>query len=303
MVRILWLPILTLVPVLASAAPAPIARSTDEPPPLPPVVPRIVISEIQSNPLLHDDRAGEFVEVVNLAREPVRLADLVLVLPSGVRAVPVRPASPLLHAGEVVLLTPLGAQPGEAAVKGMRLPNDAGRVELFWRQTRVDVAQWHKKPPWPKAIPGQALERLGPARDGESGRSWRRSTTVLHGIERASPGRVDWLCPEVQGTALEGRCVVPQKGKGPQRCRAAADRRRRATTVARPNVAELKDFLMGSRRGALNPRPASAQQSARQQDHDRCPHASQECLPIWIRSLRGDLNPRPNDYESFALTT
>jgi hypothetical protein len=189
------------------------------PPPLPPAVPRVVMSEVQANPLLHDDRAGEFVEVVNLSREPVRLADLTLLLPSGTRAVPVRPAAPLIHPGEVVLLTPLGSLPGEAALKGMRLPNDAGRLELFWRQTRVDVAQWHKKAPWPKPRPGVALERTRPGADGERGSAWRQARQVLHGVERASPGRVEWLCPDVVGTALEGKCVPPAKSRTASRCR------------------------------------------------------------------------------------
>ncbi len=290
--------ILRVLPQSAIADPS-------EPPPLPPAVPRLVISEIQSNPLLHDDRAGEFVEVVNLAREPVRLADLSLLLPSGVRAVPVRPAAPLLHAGEIVLLTPMGAQPGEAAVKGMRLPNDAGRLELFWRQTRVDVAQWHKKPPWPKPHPGQALERLRPTPDGESGRAWRRSQSVLHGIERASPGRVDWLCPDVQGTALEGKCIAPQKARALQRCRVTHRLRspRPAAMVVARNLLERIEFFEGSLTGDLNPRPASAPQSARQPGHDMRSVAHRGYLPFWLWSLRGDLNPRPNDYESFALTT
>ncbi len=279
--------------------------TADEPPPLPPAVPRLVISEIQSNPLLHDDRAGEFVEVVNLAREPVRLADLSLLLPSGMRAVPVRPAAPLLHSGEVVLLTPLGTQPGEAAVKGMRLPNDAGRLELFWRQTRVDIAQWHKKPPWPKPHPGHALERIRPTQDGESGRAWRRSTSVLHGVERASPGRVDWLCPDVKGTALEGKCVTPQKGKSQQRCRASERGRSPSpqTGTAEVDPAIRTGFSDWAAEGGVNPRPASAPQSARQPEHRCRPDASQGSLYLRIRSLRGDLNPRPNDYESFALTT
>ena len=61
---------------------------------------------------------------------------------------------------------------------------------------------------------------IAQTRDGELGRSWRRATSILHGVERASPGRVEWLCPDVQGTALEGRCVSPQKAKTPTRCRA-----------------------------------------------------------------------------------
>lgn len=189
-----------------------------EPPPLPPAVPRLVVSEVQANPILHDDRAGEFVEVVNLSSQPVRLMDLTLLLPSGVRGVPVRPSAPLLHPGEVVLLTPLGSQPGEAAVKGMRLPNDAGRLELFWRQTRVDVAQWHKKAPWPKPKPGYALERVRPDADGERGTTWRHARQLLHGVERASPGRVDWVCPDVAGTALEGHCTPVVKHKPGGRC-------------------------------------------------------------------------------------
>ena len=188
------------------------------PPPLPPPVPRLLISEIQVNPLLHDERAGEFLEIVNLSRQPVRLTDLTLLLPSGTRAVPVRPMAPLLYAGEVVLATPLGSQPGEAAVKGMRLPNDAGRVELYWRQTRVDVIQWHKKAPWPKPVPGVALERVGPRGEATSGKQWRRAKQVWHGVERASPGRVDWPCAEVLGTALEGKCVPADKAKRLQRC-------------------------------------------------------------------------------------
>ncbi len=243
-------PMLTIVLFLAPAAWGnPVAG---EPPPLPPAVPRLIISEIQCNPLLHDDRAGEFVEIVNLAREPVRLADLALLLPSGVRAVPVRPSAPLLHAGEVVLLTPLGGQAGEAAVKGMRLPNDAGRLELFWRQSRVDVAQWHKKPPWPKPLPGQSLERVRPNQDGESGRAWRRAQSVLHGVERASPGRVDWQCADVQGTALEGHCATPHKGKPPQRCRVSqrGDRTPRSAPGARQiYVEELAFFTRPLKRG------------------------------------------------------
>ena len=204
------------LPLLAAAP------TTLEPPPPPPAVPRLLISEIQANPILHDDRAGEFVEIVNLAREPVRLADLSLLLPSGVRAVPVRPGAPLLHAGEVVLLTPLATQAGEAAVKGMRLPNDSGRLELFWRQTRVDIAQWHKKAPWPTPRPGQALERTHPQADGELGGTWRRSLSPLHGVERASPGRVEWPCPDVRGTALEGRCLPPHPSGQRPRCRISA---------------------------------------------------------------------------------
>lgn len=188
------------------------------PPPLPPAVPRVVIAEIQAHPLLHDDRAGEFVEIVNLSRQPVRLTDLTLLLPSGVRAALVRPSSPLLHAGEVALATPMATQAGEVAVKGMRLPNDAGRLELFWRQTRVDVVQWHKKAPWPKAKPGASLERVGPDADASIGRSWRRSQQVWNGVERASPGRVDWPCEEVKDTALEGRCVPRDKRKTLRKC-------------------------------------------------------------------------------------
>ena len=294
---------LTIVLFLTPAAWAnPVAS---EPPPLPPAVPRLIISEIQSNPLLHDERAGEFVEVVNLAHEPVRLADLALLLPSGVRAVPVRPSAPLLHAGEVVLLTPLGGQAGEAAVKGMRLPNDAGRLELFWRQSRVDVAQWHKKPPWPKPLPGQSLERVRPTQEGESGRAWRRAQSVLHGVERASPGRVDWLCADVLGTALEGRCVTPPKGKPQQRCHVSqgGDRSPRPAQGAEQTLLEKLAFLIGWPQRDLNPRPASAQQSARQPEHLSRSEAGQGLLSFEMRSLRGDLNPRPNDYESFALTT
>ena len=236
------------------------------PPPLPPPVPRLLISEIQVNPLLHDDRAGEFVEIVNLSHQPVRLTDLTLLLPSGLRGVPVRPRAPLLQPAEVVILTPLGSEPGEAAVRGMRLPNDSGRLELFWRHTRVDVVQWHKKAPWPKPQPGRSLERQRPGSAGTEGRTWRLSAVVLNGIERASPGRVDWLCTDVAGTALEGHCVPTVKAKKQQRC------------------------------GKIR--------QQRQHPHAKTGRRALEHMEIvWQRSLGGDLNPRPNDYESFALTT
>jgi hypothetical protein len=178
---------------------------------LPDKPPRLVISEVLVDPLLLEDVAGEFVEVVNLSPAAVRLPDLEVALPSGKVAVPERPALPVLRPGEVLLLTPLGKGRDEARLRGLRLPNQAGRLELRWRGHLVDVVQWHKKRPWPKQKPGYALERTAPDSDGMLGSSWRHASAPLRGIERATPGRLTWACERVRDTPVWAMCVQEQK--------------------------------------------------------------------------------------------
>ncbi len=169
--------------------------------------PRLLISEMMVDPLLLEDSAGEFVELANLSGEPVRLADISLLLPSGKWVMPERPRAPVLRAGEIALLTPQGYGPNEAKVRGLKLPNQAGRLELRWRQTTVDVVQWHRKKPWPKAVPGMALERISPTADGKLGSSWRRSPTPLRVVERGSPGRSSWACDSLRNTPAHKVCA------------------------------------------------------------------------------------------------
>lgn len=188
---------------------------------LPAQPPRIVISELLVDPLLLDDGAGEFIEIVNLSPLAVRLGDLELALPSGRGLTPERPSLPILRAGEVLLLTPLGKGPGEAKMRGMRLPNQAGRIELRWRGQALDVVQWHRKRPWPKQKPGFALERIAPDADGRVGASWRHATAPLRGIERASPGVLHWPCERLVDTAVHALCLETQR-KLPQKLRSRA---------------------------------------------------------------------------------
>ena len=183
-------------------------------------LPRVVVSEVMVDPMLLDDSVAEFVELVNLSPGPVRLSDLSLTLPSGRVLVPERAAAPVLLAGAVVVLTPQGRGENEARLRGLRLPNQAGRIELRWRKQLIDVVHWYRKKPWPKAKPGVALERVSPTADGRLGGSWRASRTPLRVMERASPGTVAWSCEQVRGTPLEGRCVASQPGpKTPNRAR------------------------------------------------------------------------------------
>ncbi len=156
--------------------------------------PRIVISELLSDAFLVDDPAGEFIEIVNLSTDELRLVDLSLELPSGQRVHPKRDAQPTLRACGVLVMTPLGSGDDEASVKRMRLPNRAGRVVLRWREHVVDTAIWTGKRPWPKHRPGYAIERTSVAADGVSGRSWRHSVTPLRGEERGSPGVSSLAC-------------------------------------------------------------------------------------------------------------
>lgn len=196
------------------AASAPHAQSLPEVPTrtmLPDKPPRLVLSEVLVDPLLLEDAAGEFIELVNLSPAAVRLPDLEVALPSGKIAVPERKDLPVLRPGEVILLTPLGKGPNEARLKGMRLPNQAGRVELRWRGHLVDVVQWHKKRPWPKQKPGLAIERVAPDSDGSLGSSWRHAAVALRGIERGTPGRLTWACEKVRETPVYAMCLAEQK--------------------------------------------------------------------------------------------
>lgn len=215
---------------LAGTQPLPPPLPVPEPVPLapPPTAtelgpverPVLVISELLVDPLLLDEGAGEYLELVSLSRHAVALRDLTLVLPSGKAVVPERPSAPLLQPGEVLVITPLGQAAQEARARGLRLPNLAGRVELRHRGTLVDVAQWHRKAPWPKGKPGRALERISPTSDGSLGPSWRASQTVLRGVERGSPGTVAWPCaaltallPPRLGPATALRCSPQPRPK------------------------------------------------------------------------------------------
>jgi len=88
---------------------------------------------------------------------------------------------------------PLGNRPGSLALSGLRLPDRAGRIELRWRGSLLDVAQWTRRWPWPKGRAGASLERRSARSDGRLGRAWRRSRVPMFGVERGSPGVVSWL--------------------------------------------------------------------------------------------------------------
>ncbi len=177
--------------------------------------PQLVISELLTDPLLRDEGVGDYVEIVNLARQRVLLAELALLLPNGRRLPLLRSARPWLEPGEVAVAQSQ-AVGDRVQVKGLRLPNAAGRVELLWRGRPVDAATWLRKRPWPKPKPGVALERLSPALDGSSPRAWRAASAVVDRLERGSPGKIDWPCPALQGTALERECPKPAKTRGCQ---------------------------------------------------------------------------------------
>ncbi|MBM4342357.1 MAG: hypothetical protein FJ100_03150 [Deltaproteobacteria bacterium] len=168
-----------------------------EPPPL------LRISEVLFDPLLLDEGAGEYLELVNLSKRSVRLAEIVVVLPTGRRVSPERPHLPWLRRGEVALARGHGRHP-DLALKGLRLPNTAGRVELWWRGQQIDVAQWVV--PRRRSRPGAAWERRDPRIDGSLPAAWRLATDPVHGAERGSPGAVVWPCDALVATALESAC-------------------------------------------------------------------------------------------------
>lgn len=173
--------------------------------------PRVLISELLTDPLLRDEGAGDYVEIANLATSSVRLADLALLLPSGKKMSLLRPRQPWMAPGEVVVVQGMEA-PGRIRLKGLRLPNAAGRVELWWRSQRIDAVQWQRRRPWPRSKPGVALERVSPLVDGTGPAAWRSATAAVDRLERGSPGTVAWPCPAVAGTALEQGCApVPRR--------------------------------------------------------------------------------------------
>lgn len=168
-------------------------RATEPGPPAPRArieSPRLVVSEIFADPLLLEDRAGEFVEVANLGDRLTSLAGVQLVLPSGRSLALALPAGSSLQRGGVLVLRPMANHKGGHHLPGLRLPNRAGRLELRWRGRVLDVAQWTPRWPWPKHRPGRSLERRSPEADGRVGRSWRQSPRAYHGVERADPGRL-----------------------------------------------------------------------------------------------------------------
>ena len=196
---VIALVVATIFAASIAAAAEPSAKA-DPPPP----VPQLRISEVMTDPLLLDDVAGEYVEVVNLGPGVVRRAELELELPSGKRAVPFASADSDLAPCAVLLLAPQPG-PGATMVKAMRLPNRAGRLTLRWRGRVVDVVQWTGRWPWPKHRPGLALERRSPDADGTVGSSWRHARTPLRRVERGNPGSVGWRCDVAEAAAQAQR--------------------------------------------------------------------------------------------------
>lgn len=165
--------------------------------------PRVVISEVLVDPLLRAEGVGEYLELVNLSPSAVRLIDLTFVLPSGKRVTLDRSSASVLRVGEVGVVRP---QPraDEIGGKGLRLPNDAGRLELWWRNELIDTVQWHTKRR--RVHAGIALERLDPRSDGANPHSWRRAIARVDKLERGSPGYIIWPCAALTGTTLASAC-------------------------------------------------------------------------------------------------
>ncbi len=185
---IIWL-LMPMLPAMARAGePPPTA-----PPMGPPVPVELRITEVMADPLLLEDKAGEYIEIANVGATTVVVAGLQLVLPSGKTLSLTTAGKRKLPPGGVLVVCPLGNRAGAVALKGMRLPDRAGRVELRRKGLLLDVAQWTRKWPWPKGQAGRSLELKGPRLDGRVGRSWRRSRVPLFGVERGSPGVVAWL--------------------------------------------------------------------------------------------------------------
>lgn len=178
------------------------AGAAAEPPPPPPdgnaplpagVTPVVRITEVMSDPMLVDDVAGEYLELVNASGAAVLLSSLALRMPSGRRIQLQRPAQPWLLPCEVVVIRPL-PEPGSIELRGMKLPNRAGEVVLLWGPHPVDVARWTGRWPWPRHRPGAALERRSLDSDGAAAQAWRPASSHLRGVERGSPGTIPWRC-------------------------------------------------------------------------------------------------------------
>ena len=186
----------------ALTMPQPATVTTAEPAPLDPppaATVTVVVTEVMSDPLLLEDAAGEYLELINLSDISLRLADIHVRLPSGKVATPDRPHQPLWSPGEVVLLSALGLQQGSVRLKGLKLPNPAGRLEIWHHNQLLDVAHWHNKRPWPKRRPGVALERRSLTAGGQAS-AWRRSATRQRGQEYGSPGLSQLPCRELLQT-------------------------------------------------------------------------------------------------------
>lgn len=162
---------------------------------------RLVISEVFSDPLLVDDKIGEFVEITNLGTDAVALARLRLRLPSGQRARLVRPGRPSLAACEAMVVRALPQSSGEAAAAKLRLPNRAGMVELLDGARVLDRAVWTGRWPWPKHRAGRALERRNADVPGDRAHAWRVARRALRRVERASPGWHGLRCTPGKGGA------------------------------------------------------------------------------------------------------
>lgn len=201
------------IPASASAADsAVIAAATGGEPR---AAPKVRISEVMTDPLLLDDVAGEFVEIVNVGTFAVRTAELELELPSGKRAVPLTDGATDLPPCGVLVLAPQPG-PGVVMMKSMRLPNRAGRLALRWRGQPLDVVQWTGRWPWPKHKAGYALERRSADSDGTLGSSWRHARAPLRRVERGSPGRVAWTCDQADVTAPRQQRAQSRAALAPQ---------------------------------------------------------------------------------------
>lgn len=198
--------------------------------------PRLVVSELMTDPLLLDDVAGEYVEVANVGATMVRTSELELELPSGKRAAPLIGAEAILPPCGVVLLAPQPG-PGAAMIKAMRLPNRAGRLVLRWRGQVVDEVQWTGRWPWPKHKAGLALERTSASADGTLGPSWRHARAPLRRVERGSPGQVAWRCPQVASATAARPTPAPVAAVAP---RQSTGSRPRARKTARSSALRSK---------------------------------------------------------------
>ena len=166
----------------------------------------VVVSELQVDPLLLTDAAGEYVELVNLGDRPLPIATLAVIPPSGRRIQLQRPRFPILPPGAVVVVRRRPRHACEAAAPGLALPDRAGRLQVLARGVVVDTVHWMSTGPGPRRRAGRSLERRHPRAPGEYGRSWRHSRKALRRVERGSPGTLTWSCAEVAGTGLARAC-------------------------------------------------------------------------------------------------